>query len=183
MPGPVWVFRWLHEPDLVGHGVALVAGRAMSWALQLVLALAIFAGGGAAGIKWHAGVDAQRELAAEAVRKSDAIQQRKFSDQSAGQHAGTIATLSTQLGNAREKIATLSGRTCLDAGTVSMLNAIGGQPVRTAASDTAGAPQAFATDRDVSAAIATCRAGYGEIESQLNQILDIEERRPPGGAL
>lgn len=155
----------------------------MSWALQPVLALAIFAGGGAAGIKYHAGVDAQRELVAKELRESDSRQQRKFSDTAAGKHASTVATLSNQLGNAREKIATLSGRTCLDAGTVSMLNAIGGQPVRAAASDAAGAPQAFATDRDVSAAIATCRAGYGEVESQLNQILDIEERRLSGGVL
>ena len=151
----------------------------MSWALQLVLALAIFTTGGAAGIKWHAGVDAQRELAAEALRKSDALQQRKFSDQAAGQHAGAVATLSTQLGNAREKIAKLSGRACLDADTVGVLNAIGGQPVRAAAGNAAGAPQAVATDRDVSAAIAACRAGYGEVASQLNKILDIEDRRHP----
>ena len=167
----------------MGHGVALVARRQVSWALPLVLALVIFAAGGAAGIKYHAGVDAQRELVAKELRESDSRQQRKFSDTAAGKHASTVATLSTQLGNAREKIATLSGRTCLDAGTVSMLNAIGGQPVRAAASDTAGAPQAFATDRDVSAAIATCRAWYGEVASQLNQILDIEERRASGGDL
>ncbi|MDB5777904.1 MAG: hypothetical protein JWP93_269 [Polaromonas sp.] len=151
----------------------------MSWALQLVLALAIFASGGAAGIKWHTGVDAQRELAAEALRKSDALQQRKFSDQASGQHAGAVATLSTQLGNAREKIAKLSGRACLDADTVGVLNAIGGEPVRAAAGNAAGAPKAVATDRDVSRAIAACRAGYGEVASQLNQVLDIEDRRHP----
>ena len=151
----------------------------MSWALRLVLALAIFAAGGAAGIKWHAGIDAQRELAAEALRQSDALQQRKFSDQAAGQHAGAVATLSTQLGNAREKIAKLSGRACLDADTVGVLNAIGGQPVRAAAGNPAREAGAVATDRDVSAAIAACRAGYGEVASQLNQILDIEEWRHP----
>ena len=72
----------------------------MSWALQLALALAIFAAGGGVGIKWHAG-------------------------------------------------------------------------------NAAGAPQAFATDRDVSTAIADCRASYGAVASQVNQILDIEERRHP----
>ena len=151
----------------------------MSWALQLVLALVIFAAGGASGIKYHVGVDAQRELAAEEVRKSDAIQQRKINDVAAGEHAGALATLSTQLGDARVQISKLSGRVCLDAGTVGMLNAIGRQPVRAAASEPAGAAQAAATDRDVSNAIAACRAGYGEVESQLNQILDIEERRYP----
>lgn len=151
----------------------------MSWALQLALALVIFAAGGGAGIKWHAGVDAQRELAEKDLRDSDARQQRKFSDVAAGKHASTVATLSNQLGNAREKIATLSGRACLDAGTVSMLNAIGGQPVRAAASDPASAPEAVATDRDVSTAIADCRASYGAVADQVNQILDIEERRHP----
>ena len=167
----------------MGDGVALVAGWAMSWALQLVLALVIFAAGGAAGIKYHAGVDAQRELVAKELRESDSRQQRKFSDTAAGKHASTVATLSNQLGNAREKIANLSGRACLDVDTVRVLNAIGGQPVRATASDAAGAPQAAASDRDVGTAIAVCRAGYGEIESQLNQILDIEERRLSGGVL
>ena len=151
----------------------------MTWALQLVLALAIFAAGGAAGIKWHAGIDAQRALAEKDLRDSDARQQRQFSDLAAGKHAGTVATLSTQLGNAREKIATLSGRACLDAGTVGMLNAIGGQPVRAAARDAASAPEGVATDRDVSTAIADCRAGYAQVADQVNQILDIEERRHP----
>lgn len=153
----------------------------MSWALQLALALAIFVAGSAAGIKYHAGVDAQRELVAKELRESDALQQRKFNDQGAGKHARAVAILSNQLGNAREKIANLSGRACLDADTVGMLNAIGREPVRATAANAAGAPQAFASDRDVSTAIAACRAGYGEVESQLNQILDIEERRHPAG--
>ena len=151
----------------------------MSWALQLALALVIFAAGGASGIKWHAGVDAQRELAAESARQSDALQQRKFIDTAAGQHAVAVAKLSNQLGTAREKIANLSGRTCLDADTVGMLNAIGGEPVRATPVNAAGAPQAAATDRDVSTAIATCRAGYSAVAGQLDQILDIEDRRHP----
>ena len=151
----------------------------MSWALQLALALVIFAAGGASGIKYHAGVDAQRELAAESTRKSDALQQRKFIDAAAGQHAVDVAKISNQLGDAREKIAKLSGRACLDADTVGMLNAIGGEPVRAAPVDAAGAPPAAATDRDVSTAIATCRAYYSEVAGQLNQILDVEDRRHP----
>lgn len=153
----------------------------MGWALQLALALAIFAAGGAAGIKYHVGVDAQRELAAQKLRQSDAIQQRKFSDKAAGTHASAVATLSNQLGNAREKIAKLSGRACLDADTVGMLNAIGEQPGRAAAGEPAGAPEAVASDRDVAVSIATCRTWYGEVTSQLNQILDIEDRRHPPG--
>ena len=64
-------------------------------------------------------------------------------------------------------------------GTGGVLNAIGGEPVRAASGNAAGAPQAVATDRDVSTAIAACRAGYGEVASQLNQVLDIEDRRHP----
>lgn len=151
----------------------------MSWALQLVLAMAIFAAGGAAGIKWHAGVDAQRELAAQELHESDAKQQRQFIDLAAGKHASAVATLSTQLGNAREKIVNLSGRACLDADTVGVLNDIGGQPMRAAARDPARAPAAVATDRDVSIAIATCRASYSAVADQINRILDIEEQRHP----
>lgn len=151
----------------------------MSWALQLALALVIFAAGGASGIKWHAGVDAQRELAAKSTRESDALQQRKFIDAAAGQHAVAVAKISNQLGDAREKIAKLSGRACLDADTVGMLNNIGSEPVRAAPVNAAGAPQAVATDRDVSTAIATCRAGYSAVAGQLDKILDIEDRRHP----
>ncbi len=151
----------------------------MSWAIQLAIALAIFAGGTATGIKYHVGVVAQRELAAERLRASDAKQQRQFNDGLAGKHAAAVDRISNQLGNAREKITKLSGRECLDLDTVSVLNAIGDQPGRAAAGEPAGAAEAFATDRDVSTFIAACRAQYGEVSSQLNQILDIEDRRHP----
>lgn len=151
----------------------------MSLALQLALALVIYAGGLATGIKYHAGVIAQRDLAAANLVKSDQIQQRKFNDKVAGQHAATVDRISNQLGNAREKIASLSARECLDADTVGVLNSIGAEPGGAPARQPAGAPQAAATDRDVSTAIATCRAWYGEVASQLNQILDIEDRRHP----
>ena len=134
----------------------------MSWLAQLLIAVVIFTSGGAAGIKYHAGVIARRDLAAAEALKSDGIQQRKFNDTQAGQHAGAVATLSTQLGDAREKIVQLSGRECLSADTVGMLNDIGSEPGRAAASEPKGAPQAaasgggrrFATDRDAATAIA-----------------------------
>jgi len=151
----------------------------MSWAIQLVIALAIFAGGTATGIKYHVGVVAQRELAAAKAAESDRVQQRKFNDVASGKHAGALSKLSTQLGDARAHIANLSGRPCLSAGTVGVLNAIGADSGGTPASQPAGAPEAVATDRDVSTAIAICRNWYGEVSSQLNQILDIEDRRYP----
>lgn len=151
----------------------------MSLAAKLLLALAVFVAGLATGIKYHAGLIAQRDLDKADVQKTDGIQHRKFSDQAAGSHAAALAKITTQLGVAREKIVTVSGRECLDAGTVRVLNAIGTEPSGTPAGDPAGAPQTAATDRDVGTAIATCRAGYGELASQLNQILDIEDRRYP----
>jgi len=159
----------------------------MSWALQLVLAIAIFVGGMAAGIKYHVGVVAQRDLAAARLVESDKIQQRKFSDVASGKHAGALSKLSNQLGAAREKIASLSGRECLDFSTAGVLNAIGEQPGGAAAGQPAGAPKdapavgdlRYSTDRDVASFIAACRSQYGEVSSQLNQILDIEDRRHP----
>lgn len=157
----------------------------MSWSIQAVLAALIFAAGAAGGIKWHAGQDAIAAQAADEARQSDARQQRKFVDKAATSHAAALAKINNQLGNAREKIASLSGRECLDAGTVGMLNTIGVEPVPAAAGESESpAPTAasgtglrFATERDTAGAIAVCRARYGEVSSQLNQILDIEDAR------
>lgn len=151
----------------------------MSLLAQLAIALAIFAAGAAGGVKFHAGLIAQRDLAAANAAKSDGIQQRKFSDVASGKHAGVVSRLSNQLGDARAHIATLSGRKCLDASTVGVLNAIGEQPGGTAAGEPKGSAEAVATDQDVSTFIAACRTQYGEVSSQLNQILDIEDRRHP----
>ncbi|WP_428001786.1 hypothetical protein [Acidovorax sp.] len=135
---------------------------------------------------------------AEAARQSDALQQRKFSDTAAGAHARTVATLNQQLGDARAHAATLSPhRQCLDAGTVRLLNATGRVPggvgLRASASHLAGAAtapagpgadagagDAFASERDTAAHIATCRAGYAALADQVNQILDIEDQRQAG---
>jgi hypothetical protein len=159
----------------------------MSLAAKLVLALALFVGGFAGGIKWHVGIVAARELEQQLARESDAKQQRQFNDRQAGLHAGALAKLNDQLGNAREKIARLSGRACLDAGTVGVLNATGvvdgaaaaGQPAGPAPATAVGADVGFSTDVDVAGYIALCRTRYGEVSHQLNQILDIEDRRHP----
>jgi hypothetical protein len=167
----------------------------MSLAAKLILALALFVGGFAGGIKWHVGIVAERELAEQRARESDARQQRQFNDRKAGQHAGAVARLADQLGDAREKIARLSGRACLDAGTVSVLNATGvvdgaaaaGEPASAASAAAASASHGtglrVSTDVDVAGYIALCRTRYAEVSDQLNQILDIEDRRhPPAGA-
>ena len=159
----------------------------MSWAIQAALAALIFAFGAAGGIKWHAGQDAIAAQAADEARQSDAKQQRQFGDKAATSHATALAIINTKLGDAREKIASLSGRECLDAGTVSVLNAIGAESVPAAASEPAGTTATpssgvgirFATERDTAGAIALCRARYAELSSQTNQILDIEAARFP----
>jgi len=157
----------------------------VSWAAQAVIAALIFAAGGAGGIKWQQGVQARAELAAADTRASEAARQIKVIDQSALAHVTALANINNQLGNAREKIATLSGRECFDAGTVGVLNAIGDQPVPATAGQSESAPPALAsgsglrysTDRDAAGAIAICRARYAEVASQVNQILDIDEAR------
>ena len=138
----------------------------------------------------------QAEQTARDARESDARQQRRFADQAAARHAATLAQLNAQLGDARAHIARLSDRHCLGAGTVGMLNNIGapaGPGVRTHPGQLAGAPAApatpapddassYATERDTADHIATCRASYAELSSQLNQILDFEDKRHPPGA-
>lgn len=115
------------------------------------------------------------------LRDSDQRQQRLFNDKASTKHLETVDQLNNQLGAAREKIAHLSGRQCLDSSTVGVLNAIGasGQPGGTAASQPAVASEAVAADQDVAEFIAICRTRYGAVSDQLNQILDIEDRRHP----
>ena len=151
----------------------------MSILAQLVIALAIFAGGLAAGIKWHAGQDAIAARAADEARRSDEIQQRRYGDKQATDHLTVVSNLSTQLGDARVQIASLSGRSCLDGATVRMLNDIGGDGLRAAASGSAGTPTAAASDRDVADALAICRARYTAVSDQVNKILNIEDARHP----
>ena len=153
--------------------------------LIAAMAAVIFAAGGAAGIKWHAGQDAIAAAEAADARETDARAQIRTADTAATRHAKALATVNTQLGAAREKIAQLSGRECFDADTTSVLNTIGADNVPTPAGDPAGATPApaagaglrFTTDRDAAGYIALCRASYAELASQVNQILDIEEAR------
>lgn len=133
------------------------------------------------------------EQQAETARQLEARQQREAAATAASKHAARVAVLSTQLGDARAHIARLSDRQCLAAGTARMLNNIGasGLGVRAPAANPAGAPTApatpapddgYSTERDTADHIATCRASYAAVSDQLNQILDIEDKRHPPGA-
>lgn len=154
---------------------------------QLAIALAVFLAGGMGGIKWQLGVQARAQLVAQQALETDKKFQNKINDQASAAQAATLAGINKNLGNAREHIAKLSGRQCLGAGTVRLLNALGAEPGAAAARQPAGAPGAvaaggddrFATEADTARAIAICRSTYAAVSGQLNQILDIEDKRHP----
>lgn len=148
--------------------------------------------------EWRWGNKETERLTAERIadeaRQTDARQQRQFNDSASGQHAARLATLSTQLGDARAQIARLSDRQSLDGGTVRMLNNLGaggGLGLRTPASQPTGAsraaapaqadaPLGYASERDTADWIATCKVRHDALADQINQILDIEDRRAAG---
>ena len=76
----------------------------MSLAAQIAIALVLLVAGFGGGVKYHAGVIAQRDLAARDARESDERQQRALGDRKAVQHASTLATVNNQLGAARAHI-------------------------------------------------------------------------------
>lgn len=158
----------------------------MSLLAQLCVAMLLFTTGVAAGIKIHAGQDAIAAQAARELVQSDQRQNRQLADRRVLQHLTQSTTIAQQLGAAREQIAHLAGRTCLDADTVRLLNNIGAEPLRAPASSPAGATVATAahpsdspesSDIDVAQALAQCRSAYAQAASQLNAILDIEATR------
>ena len=137
------------------------------------------------------------EQQAETARQLEARQQREAAATAASKHAARVAALSNQLGDARAQIATLSAdRQCLDARTVGMLNHIGtasslglrtstgapaGASTTTATAQADNAPSTgYASERDTAEWIAICKTRHDELASQVNRILDIEERRQQG---
>ena len=177
---------------------------AYGWMAAAVVAAAV-AGGGAwevQDLRWTARTQAaalqQKETDRIAARRREAaaLRQRGLIDTAAGAHAAALAVLTTQLGGAYAHIARLSDRKCLAADTVRVLNAIGrpaagvglralaGYPASAAAvpagSAADDAPAGYASERDTASWIATCRAEYGAVSSQLDKILDIEEQRQLG---
>lgn len=168
------ITTWLIRAAIAAAVAAAIVFAYTSWR-NSIADEAKAAGRAAVMADWTA-----EKLATASALASDQRQQRAFNDVASGKHAAAIATVSNQLGEARAHISTLSGRPCLGARTVGVLNAIASdQPSGTAAGESAGAAEASATDQDVSTFIAACRAQYGEVSSQLNQILDIEDRRHP----
>ncbi len=151
--------------------------------------VALFGAGAWTGDRWRQGRVAVAAL--EARENAIDLQrvQRRAADVSALQHAKRVRQLNTQLGAAHARIAQRDSRDCIDPGTVGLLNHIGGDSMRTPASEPATAAPApaadpshggglrWSTSRDIANALAECRARYAEVSSQVNAILDIDERR------
>ena len=126
--------------------------------------------GGWFGMRWEEGN--------QAIALKVANDARKVAEQNAADvalaHANNTAAMAAQLGDLRVRIRSLTtGRDCLSAAAVRVLNDGPAPTVPTAATQPASAPEAAATDQDVGDALALCRSGYGQLSDQLNAILDI----------
>lgn len=126
--------------------------------------------GGWLGMRWEEGNQAIALKAANDARK---VAEQNAADVALA-HANNTAAIAAQLGDARVRIRSLTtGRDCLSAAAVRVLNDGAASGVPAAASQSASAPQAAATDQDVGDALAICRSGYSQLSEQLNAILDI----------
>lgn len=126
--------------------------------------------GGWLGMRWEEGN--------QAIALKAANDARKVAEQNAADvaltHANNTAAIAAQLGDARVRIRSLTtGRDCLSAAAVRVLNDGAGSSVSTPTAQPASAPQAAATDQDVGDALAICRSGYSQLSEQLNAIIDI----------
>lgn len=163
-------------------GVAVAIAAAVAWHIHetnKLVAASIEIGRKEVLAEWR-DADNRREAEAEAKKAEDA----ELAASKAAEHRDLMEQLNAQLKEADDVIAKNStGRKCLPAVTVRVLNAPAASPadraasVPAAAGESSSAPEAFATDRDVGRAIAVCRTRYAEVADQLNKILDIEEAR------
>lgn len=103
----------------------------MSWAMQLVIALAIFAGGLATGIKWHAGQDAIAENKARIEADRDRLRRLDRHDAAATGHEADKAALRTEFLTITQEVERVTERPvyrdmCFDADGVRLVNAAAG---------------------------------------------------------
>jgi hypothetical protein len=140
--------------------------------IALVICGLSFAAGSWGGIEWQRGREALAMKAAQAELKAA----QEAASVIAMAHANNTAAISRQLGNARVQLRDLSsGRDCLSADAVSLLNSAVAVP--NAAGQPASQARAAATDQDVGDALAVCRFAHRQLSDQLNAILDIEDTR------
>ena len=148
----------------------------MNTALLALAALAAVASatfGFFGGVQWQQG----KEAIALVEARNKLREQGRAADITATNHAAEVTRLNLKLGSTRAQLFSLSsGRDCLSGRAVRLLN--NPSPLLPAtAGESAGAPEAAATDRDVGDALAICRASYERVSAQLNAILDIEDSR------
>lgn len=77
----------------------------MSWALQAVLAAGLFLAGGAAGVKWHAGVDAQKAIVEKAARAEVERNDRRAADAAAAGHEADKVQIRTVYVKVKQEVA------------------------------------------------------------------------------
>lgn len=135
--------------------------------------------GFAGGWEWRDGAHAKAELRLQQERARALKAMEAQQDRTSLAYANRVSELAQNLGDARVKLySRTSGKPCLSAGAVSLLNDIGPPLyVPVAAGQPASSPAASATDRDVADALAICRSGYVRLSEQVNAILDIEDAR------
>ena len=135
----------------------------MSWAFKAFLLAVAFAAGGATGIKWHAGIDAQKELTAKTARAEKERNDRRAVDMAAESHEADRVQIRTVYVKAKQEIANVvrtpfyaDSQLCLDDDGLRAANAAG----RTAAPGLAvGASLAGRADLRPAAQRATPRVG------------------------
>ena len=145
-------------------------------AVGLILAALL---GFGVGWEWRDGVHAKAELRVQQERARALKAMEAQQDATSLTYANRVSELAQNLGDARVKLySRTSGKPCLDAGAVSMLNDIGPRlHVPAVAGQPANPSAAAASDRDVADALAICRSGYARLSEQVNSILDIEDAR------
>lgn len=140
-------------------------------ALALAAALSL-ATGFWAGVEWQQG----REAIALEKARQELREQTDRANKVAITYAENTALFNRKLGDTRAQLSRLTtGRICLHADVVRMLNHDAGVPAATG--EPTGAPAAAASDQDVADGIAICRGEHAKLAAQLNAILDIEDRK------
>lgn len=145
-------------------------------AVGLILAALL---GFGVGWEWRDGVHAKAELRVQQERARALKAMEAQQDATSLTYANRVSELAQNLGDARVKLySRTSGKPCLDAGAVSMLNDIApGLRMPAAASQPTSPSAAAASDRDVADALAICRSSYARLSEQVNSILNIEDAR------
>lgn len=141
--------------------------------------------------KWDADRLRQARVAAEAQAAAvRAVQDRLAAETARGEALSRrLLDAQTELDQQQQELnreiaRSTTGRTCLDARTVGLLNAAGHRdaarpgPMPQTASAPDAAPGAAATDTDVAHWASEARSRYDACRAQLDALIDFEEMRP-----